>query len=58
MSPRIFVRIQLWTSMQVINKNFTMYNRGPGHYSEYSDSLQAGTSNDRIPVGARFSAPV
>ena len=26
--------------------------------SWYSDSLQAGRAGDRIPVGARFSAPV
>ena len=40
-----------------------MDNRGPGYRNRYSDSLRAldprtARSGDRMPVGARFSAPV
>jgi hypothetical protein len=33
-------------------------NVGPGWLSRYRDSLRTGRSEDRIPVAARFSAPV
>ena len=33
-------------------------NLGCGYLIQYSDWLRAGWSGDRIPVGARFSAPV
>ena len=44
-------------------ENFTFiihyfYIRGPGYSSWYCHSLRAGRSRDRIPVGARLSAPV
>jgi len=37
---------------------YSMPKNGAGWLSWYSDWLQAGWSGDRIPVGARFSAPV
>jgi hypothetical protein len=36
----------------------TIFVDGPEQLSRYSDSLRAGRSGDRIPVGTRFSAPV
>jgi hypothetical protein len=36
----------------------TNFKCGPGQRSQYHDSLRAGRAGDRIPVAARFFAPV
>ena len=44
--------------MYIYKVNYAVTTLEPGQLSRYSDSLRAGWSGDRIPVEARFSAPV
>jgi hypothetical protein len=56
-------RFQILTKLKIYTKSFLIYSAlysvgGPRQLSRYSNSLQAGPFGDRIPVRARFSAPV
>jgi len=49
-----------WTIYPITNDVYLLYLIicGPGRRSRYSDSLWDGRSGDRVPVRAKFPAPV
>jgi hypothetical protein len=54
----VFKNFRYIKHIYTFTKVATCFDRGPGELSQYSDSLRPGRSKDRIPVRARFSAPV
>jgi hypothetical protein len=53
---RYFIK-ELPCTIRILSAVLSSY-FGPGYLSRYNDSLRFGRSGSRIPVGARFSAPV
>jgi len=56
--PKLYIHCAVGSSVSFASHCCLILYRGPGSVVGIATELRSGRSGDRIPVGARFSAPV